>query len=115
MAERLRWDDVLALGYAAEQLFIAGQLLTSDVVPKEEAVEAACKEHIAHLLELKQLLPARLVAQLQSCFEQCHEEASLEPAQAEALGRKMLAILDDLRRVLNGVATCEEAEWYRAA
>jgi hypothetical protein len=108
MPRQLRWDDVLALGYAAEQLFVAGQLLTSDVVPVEQAVHAACERHIGRLLGMKQLLPSSLVRQLEVCFDECPARGSLSREQAQELGRRTLKILDELRRVLNQVAEQED-------
>ncbi|HZU22271.1 MAG TPA: hypothetical protein VE998_05520 [Terriglobales bacterium] len=104
MAKQLHWDDVLALGYAAEQLFFAAQLLTSDMVPLDQAVHAACERHIGGLLRLKHLLPAELVHRLEGCRGQCPTSGPLSRVDAEQLGRRLLTIFEDLRRVLNQVA-----------
>jgi hypothetical protein len=108
MPRQLRWDDLLALGYAAEQLFVAGQLLTSDVVPVEQAVQAACERHIGRLLRMRQLLPTSLVQQLEACFNQCPMRGAMTREQARELGQRTLGILDELRRVLNEVAAHED-------
>jgi hypothetical protein len=113
--KRLHWDDVLALGYAAEQLFLASQLLTSDVVPIGEAVHTACHRHIGALLSVRRLLPGDLVKKLDACAMQCQVNGNLGHEQAKDLANRVLGILDDLRRVLNDVAQHEGGERLQSA
>ena len=84
-------------------------LLTSDVVPLDDAVHAACSRHIGGLLSVKHLLPRDLVGKLELCVTECPGKATLTRKQAEQLGRRVLSILEDLRRVLNAVAQQESA------
>ena len=111
MQQELHWDDVLAVGYAAEQLFVAAQLLTSDVIPLEEAVSTACDRHIARLLEYRNQLPGGVAARLELCFRECPADRALTHEQAEALSRRILGILDELRSILIDVAQSEDPGW----
>lgn len=115
MNENLHWDDVLALGYAAEQLCVAGQLLTSDVVPLDQAVQTACGRHIGGLLAVRHLLPRDLVKKLEGCLMECPANVALTRSQAERLGRRVLGIMEDVRRVLNAVAEHETGEGLQNA
>jgi len=54
----LEWDSAITLAFAAEHLFEAAQLLTSDVVPPNEALQLAHNRHIVPLLDNACLLPA---------------------------------------------------------
>jgi len=108
MPHQLRSDDFFALGYAAEQLFVAGQLFTSDVVPVGRAVQDACDRHIGRLLGMNQGLPSSLVQQLGICVRQCPMHGTLTREQAQKLGQQTLTTLDQLRRVLNEVALQED-------
>jgi hypothetical protein len=113
VAQHFQWDNVVALGYAAEQLFVAGQLLTSDTVPLDRAVRVACERHISSLLAYKNLLPAELVKRVESCcqkYRQLSRGASIERRDAEDLSRTVLGVLDDVRRVLNEVAEHEDRQ-----
>ncbi|MBV8205216.1 MAG: hypothetical protein JO041_00345 [Acidobacteria bacterium] len=111
MAQPLKWDDVLALGYAAEQLFVAAQLLTSDTVPPEEAVHSACEQHIGRLLEFRPLLPVDLAHRLEGCLEQCPPGGELTRQRARELALTILPVLEDLRRTLNEVARPNATRW----
>ena len=54
----MEWDSAITLAFAAEHLFEAAQLLTSDLVPPNEALRTAHQRHIVPLLENACLLPA---------------------------------------------------------
>jgi hypothetical protein len=103
----LQWDNVVALGYAAEQLFLAGQLLTSDVIPTEHAVREACERHMRGLLVFKKLLPGELVRRLEFCWRKYSDlvrRNMLRERDIEELRGTVLSVLDDVRRELNEVA-----------
>jgi hypothetical protein len=53
----VQWDSAITLAYAAEQLFAASQLLTSDLVPGSRALQMAYDRHIVPLLDNERLLP----------------------------------------------------------
>ncbi len=54
----MEWDSAITLAFAAEHLFEAAQLLTSDLVPPNEALHIAHDRHIVPLLENACRLPA---------------------------------------------------------
>ncbi len=98
---RFKRDQVIALSYAAEQLFIAAQLLTSDTVPLDYALPKSC-DHLRRLLEHRALLPSYLITWISECIESCRRPAlpagKLQPQQ---LAGAILEVLEDVRRVLN--------------
>lgn len=113
VAYQFQWDNVVALGYAAEQLFVAGQLLTSDTIPLDRAVEIACKRHISGLLNYKNLLPRELVRRVESCcdkYRQLSRGRGIQRQDAEDLSHTVLSVLDEVRRVLNEVAEQEDRQ-----
>ncbi len=96
---RFNWDEVIALSYAAEQLFLAGQLLTSDTVPLDYAVTRSC-DHLRRLLEHRSLLPSYLITWIGECIENCRRPAASKP-QSEQLAAAIREVLEDVRRVLD--------------
>ena len=53
----MEWDSAITLAFAAEQLFAAAQLLTSDLVPWNRGLRLAYEQHLVPLLENDTLLP----------------------------------------------------------
>lgn len=53
----MQWDSAVSLAFAAEQLFAAAQLLTSDLVPWNEALRIAYHRHLVPLIENDDFLP----------------------------------------------------------
>src|SRR5438270_8433021 len=97
------WDNVLALGYAAEQLFVASQLLTSDTVPLHEGIDAACEQHLGNLLRYEELLPATLTSSIRECRRRCREVSRaqhINPAAAHAVASDIRSVLEQVRNVL---------------
>ena len=52
------WDGTVALEYAAEHLFAAAQLLTSDRIPADHALRVSCEQHIFCAPGIPKALPA---------------------------------------------------------
>ena len=53
----MEWDSAITLAFAAENLFAAAQLLTSDLVPWRRALRVAYDRHLVPLLENDDFLP----------------------------------------------------------
>ena len=56
----MNWDSTITLAFAAEQLFAAAQLLTSDFVPWNRALRIAYERHLVPLLDNDSLLPENI-------------------------------------------------------
>jgi len=101
------WDNMLALGYAAEQLFVASQLLTSDTVALPKGVEAVCEQHLGNLLRYEQLLPATLSSSIRECRQECRSLArtgAYTTASAEKVATHLRQLLEQVRNVLAALA-----------
>lgn len=99
----MQWDSAITLAYAAEQLFAASQLLTSDLVPSNRALRTAYDTHIAPLLDNERFLPegirekllgARQTFLSASCTELSHD-------CARQLAAELMNILRDVSATLN--------------
>ncbi|HEX6465664.1 MAG TPA: hypothetical protein VFZ99_00075 [Terriglobales bacterium] len=62
------WDTAVSLAYAAEQLVLAAQLLTSDIMPLSKAVATVYERHVPAILEHKKWLPFDVAQQLADAF-----------------------------------------------
>ena len=60
----LTWDGAVSMAYAAEQLFLAAQLLTSDLIPLPNAIHAVFERHVPAILEHRKGLPHDVVQKL---------------------------------------------------
>lgn len=117
MANRgVGWDNVVALSYAAEQLFMAAQLLTSDTIPRNLAVQQTCNRYLRSLLTHEELLPPYIVTWTRECQRQCdrlRNVGSMTPDDIQQLTASVNSLLDDVRQVLKNVG--DEAGGERAA
>jgi hypothetical protein len=64
-------DSYLALAYAAEQLFLAAQELSSDTIPADIAVERTCTRLLPNVLQHAKWLPMRLQSELRRLEQLC--------------------------------------------
>lgn len=53
----MKWDSAINLAFAAESLFAAAQLLTSDLLPWDRALRLAYEKHLVPLVENDDFLP----------------------------------------------------------
>jgi hypothetical protein len=67
------WDGTVALAYAAEQLFAAAQLLTSDRIPADHALRVSCEQHISGLMEYREFLPKAIGTELEAAYSLCSD------------------------------------------
>ncbi len=115
----MSWDQLVALGYAAEQLFMAAQLLTSDTVAIDSGLRRSC-EHLQRLIEHQELLPRYLATWTRDCLQNCREFATGNghgscAEHAQQLSGAILQLLDEVRRVLNEHAGQPATPELRAA
>jgi hypothetical protein len=104
---RATWDHVIALSYAAEQLFMAGQLLTSDTVPLPFAVQQVCDRHLTRLKQHSDLLPTDVNTWIAECLQKCADmrrAGQFRPQHARELSASIRRLLDEVRLVLKGLS-----------
>lgn len=103
----MQWDSAITLAYAAEQLFAASQLLTSDLVPSNRALRTAYESHIAPLLENERFLPEsireKLIVAQQSY--RAAESTGLTRGSARQLAAELMSILRDITARLSGASS----------
>jgi hypothetical protein len=99
------WDGSVALAYAAEQLFAAAQLLTSDRIPADQALRASCEQHISALLEYREFLPPVLATELEAAHSICTEKitSAIRKEDVQQLSVRVMELLRNISRVLNQV------------
>jgi hypothetical protein len=110
---RATWDNLIALSYAAEQLFIAGQLLTSDTVPVQFAVQQVCDRHLTRLKQHRNLLPSHVNTWIAECLEgyaRMREAGQFRIEYADQLAASIRQLLDEVRLVLNRLTKHVQAE-----
>ncbi len=113
MNNRATWDNIIALSYAAEQLFIAAQLLTSDTIPLESAVEQVCERYLTRLKQHHGLLPAHVNAWIAECLGSCsqmREAGQFRLEYAQELAASIRQLLEEVRITLNRLTGRLEAE-----
>ena len=99
------WDIAIALAYAAEQLFIAAQALTSDLVSTEQGL-AVADARMGALLDNGRFLPppiSQRVRTLHAAYVNNRGTRCLEPRVAGALAQQTLSVLSEIRDVLANV------------
>ena len=102
----MQWDSAIALAFAAEQLFEAGQLLTSDLVPANIALHVVHERHLGPLLENGQFLPEPIRDQLVEA-QQSYERAiskGLTRESARQLASKLITILSEVTGILKRIS-----------
>ncbi len=117
-SKRIGWDNVVALSYAAEQLFMAAQLLTSNTVPVQQAVTQTCDEHLCRLLDYRELLPEPTTRAILECLETCARmrgSGQIELGAAQRLAGSIRNVLGDIHRLLAEVDRRPPSPGTRAA
>jgi hypothetical protein len=103
----VEWDSAITLAFAAEHLFEAAQLLTSDLVPWEQALKIAHEQHMMPLLENDSFLPetirARLLAAHHSYLNA--EAEGMSRDFARHLASELMAILSQISASLTPIAS----------
>jgi len=72
-------DSYLAMAYAAEQLFLAAQELSSDTVPQDVAVERTCTRLLPNVLQHAKWLPLRMQTELRRLEQLCTTSKQRRP------------------------------------
>ena len=103
----MEWDSAINLAFAAEHLFEAAQLLTSDLVPPHRALEIAHEQHMVPLLENATFLPAEIRDKLlaaQSSYLGARTNG-LNRDFARRLASELMDILSEIGTTLSPIAT----------
>jgi hypothetical protein len=101
----VEWDTTIALAYAAEQLFIAAQALTSDLVSTDHGLSIA-DTRLTALLENAEFLPnsvTRQVRDLHECYFRRRTAAHRDASVARSLATDTMAALEKIRGELSGM------------
>ncbi len=99
------WDTAIALAYAAEQLFVAAQALTSDIVSTEHGLSVA-DSRLGALIENSELLPNRIrekILHLRDRYIRCRSANRLDAALAKSLASATMSTVGEIRDVLNEI------------
>ena len=101
----MKWDSAISLAFAAEQLFAAAQLLTSDLVPWNRALRITYERHLVPLLENDSLLPAHIRDELLEAHRSYISAKSrgMNREFARQLAKELMGILRDITRILNRI------------
>ena len=103
----MKWDSAITLAFAAEHLFEAAQLLTSDLVPWSRALEMAHEQHMVPLLENDAFLPAEIRSKLllaQKSYLDARDNG-LSRDFARKLASELMDILYEITATLGPIAT----------
>jgi hypothetical protein len=99
------WDTTIALAYAAEQLFIAAQALTSDLISTDHGLSIA-DARLTALLENAEFLPnsvTRQVRKLHECYLRRSTAAHGDASIARSLAIDTMSTLEEIRGELSGM------------
>lgn len=99
----MQWDSAITLAFAAEHLFAAAQLLTSDLVPWNRALSAAYERHLIPLIENDGLLPEDIRARLVNAQRSYVGAKSGELTRefAKHLASEFMSILSEIAALLH--------------
>ena len=102
----MEWDSAITLAFAAEQLFAAAQLLTSDLVPWNRALRLAYERHLVPLLENDTLMPEEIRDQLLEAHRSYVSAKSrgLNREFSRQLAAQLMTILDEITTLLRRVS-----------
>ena len=107
MSSPVEWDSAITLAFAAEHLFEAAQLLTSDLVPADRALKIAHEQHIVPLLENDTFLPAKIHTELLAA-QRSYVNARTKGFNREfarELASELMNILLEITSTLGPIAT----------
>ena len=96
------WDCIVALEYAAEQLFRVSQVVTGDIGQSTEALGLSYANCIASVLQHESLLPNKVVLGLRGA-QQEHLQMhwlKISKAQCDCLASLLTAIMRDISSLL---------------
>ena len=96
------WDSAVALAYAAEELFLTAQALTTDRISSQHALSEAHR-HLRGLLQHEGALPAEIgkrLRNLDATYAERENGGATDPAAADALSAETMAVLGDVRNLL---------------
>ena len=96
------WDGTVALEYAAEHLFAAAQLLTSDRIPADHALRVSCEQHISALLEYRKFFPQVVGTALDAAHSICCDKigSAISKEDVQQLAYRVMELLREIARVL---------------
>ena len=102
----VKWDSAITLAFAAENLFAAAQLLTSDLIPWKRALRVAYDRHLVPLLDNDDLLPADIRDKLLDAHRSFLRASSrgLNAEFARQLANDLMSILGEITSLLNPVS-----------
>lgn len=102
----MKWDSAITLAFAAEHLFAAAQLLTSDLVPWSRAIRVAHERHMVPLLENDNFLPAEIRGKLLEAQRSYLAAKSIGLTRdfARQLASELMNILTETTAALNRVS-----------
>jgi hypothetical protein len=102
----VKWDSAITLAFAAENLFAAAQLLTSDLVPWKRALRVAYDRHLVPLLDNDDLLPVDIRDKLLDAHRSFLRANSrgLNAEFARQLANELMSILEEITSLLNPVS-----------
>lgn len=102
----MKWDSAITLAFAAENLFAAAQLLTSDLVPWKRALRLAYDRHLVPLLENDDFLPEEIREKLLDAHRSYLRANSrgINPEFARQLASELMQILSEISPALNRVS-----------
>lgn len=103
----MKWDSAITLAFAAEHLFEAAQLLTSDLVPPQRALKIAHEHHMVPLLENDTFLPSQIRGKLLAAQKSYVIATSKEFTRdfARELASELMNILSEITATLSPIAT----------
>lgn len=113
----MNWDSAITLAFAAEQLFAAAQLLTSDIVPWNRALRMAYERHLVPLLENDSFLPAEIRDRMLEAHRSYLRAKSrgLSREFAQQLAGDLMSILREINPLLNRVSARPSLDLDRVA
>ena len=96
------WDGTVALAYAAEHLFAAAQLLTSDRIPADRVLRVSCEQHISALLEYRKFLPQVIGTELEAAHSICNDKigSAISKEDIQQLAYRVMELLREISRLL---------------
>ena len=102
----MEWDSAITLAFAAEQLFAAAQLLTSDRVPWNRALRLAYERHLVPLLENDTLMPEEIRDRLLEAHRSYVSAKSrgLNREFSRELASQLMTILGEITTILRRVS-----------
>jgi hypothetical protein len=101
----VKWDSAISLAFAAENLFAAAQLLTSDIVPWKRALRLSYERHLVPLIENDDFLPPHIREELLEAHRSYLRASSrgLNAEFARQLASELMKILKEISAILNHV------------